>query len=112
MIGTSIHDSRRVTSTRVYSCDELGACQLRTPRCQGCTVVHVYPQPRKLRFAPGVIDAGQRRARFEWLTTRRAVSAGEFIKGVSQAGGALILIGAIIGLSNGGWQHLMRWLGA
>lgn len=43
---------------RVYTCMELGLCQLRKPRCEGCTVAkHVYPLPSDaLRFAPGVIQ--------------------------------------------------------
>lgn len=99
-------------TTRVYTCMELGVCQLRTPRCAGCTVTHCYPQPgrSKLRFAPGVIDSGARRARLEWLTTRRAVSAVEFIKGVSLAGAALIVLGLVLGISTGRGQRALAFL--
>ena len=33
-----------------YTCDDLGACQSRNPRCKGCTAAQHFP------FAPGVID--------------------------------------------------------
>lgn len=99
-----------MNTTRVYTCIELGVCQRRTPRCEGCSVTHCYPQPKALRFAPGVIDAGARRAHFEWLTTRRAVSALEFIKGVSLAGGALIVLGAVLGLATGRGQRALAYL--
>jgi len=104
---------RSVQSTRIYSCDELGACQLRTPRCKGCTVVtHVYPQPRQpIRFAPGVIDAGARRSHFEYLTTRRAVSALEFIKGVAITGGAIIVLAFVLGLTTEYGRTALRALG-
>ena len=36
---------------KARSCDELGLCQARTPRCSGCTC-------KDFPFAPGVIDAG------------------------------------------------------
>jgi hypothetical protein len=104
---------KSVDSTRVYSCDELGACQMRTPRCNGCTVVtHVHPQPRQpIRFAPGVIDAGARRSHFEYLTTRRAVSALEFIKGVAKSGAALIVLVVLLGFTTEYGRMAMRALG-
>jgi hypothetical protein len=110
MIGTNIHPR----TTRVYSCDELGACQLRTPRCEGCTVArHCYPQPRKaLRFAPGVIDKGAKRARFEWLTTQRAVSAWEFLKGLFTTGLFVIVLLFVLGWGTGWGQRFLAWLGA
>ena len=33
-----------------YTCDDLGTCQSRTPRCKDCKLAPRYP------FAPGVID--------------------------------------------------------
>lgn len=42
------------------TCDELGLCQARTPRCSGCT---------EFPFAPGVIDAGPNDQGRRWLPT-------------------------------------------
>ena len=41
-----------------HTCDDLGACQSRTPPCSGCTALprrHDLPTPT-FPFAPGVID--------------------------------------------------------
>lgn len=99
-------------ATRVYSCDELGTCQLRTPRCNGCTVVHVYPGLKKpLRLAPGAIDFGARRSHLEWLTAQRAVAAWDFLKGLLLMGAALIVLLFILGLTTGLGQRVLRLLG-
>jgi hypothetical protein len=110
MIGTNIHPQTPKT-TRVYTCNELGLCQMRTPRCEGCTVTHVYPRPGKLRFAPGALDFGDRRSRLEWLTSRRAQSAWELIRNLLICFAAVAVLAFIGGYASGTLQRYMALLG-
>jgi hypothetical protein len=94
-------------TTRVYTCNELGVCQLRTPRCPGCTVTHIYPPPKKpLRLAPGAIDFGAKRARLEWRTALRSQAAWEFLKGLALTGAALIVLMFLLGITGWGPRFL------
>lgn len=59
------------------TCMELGACQSRNPRCNGCDWKY---SPRHM-FAPGVIDGPYRRRRARWV--RRAYAVLSFVLAVA-----------------------------
>ena len=86
---------------RTYSCMELGLCQLRTQRCEGCTVAkHVYPLPTEpLRFAPGVIQRLPRLSKTSNRLRRKALLI---------LGGLVILVG--LPMAAGYIGRLAGWL--
>lgn len=62
------------------SCDELGLCQRRKPRCAGCTA-------EPLRLAPGVLDA------YRVPVFGNAAQRRELVTMLKRAGIWLVLVG-------------------
>lgn len=60
-----MNNSHAQTQTEVkrLTCNELGVCQAKRPRCTGCTA----DKPPSYPFAPGTIQGGPRRPRSNWV---------------------------------------------
>lgn len=76
------------------SCNELGVCQAKRPRCTGCTA----NKPPSYPFAPGTIQGGAYRPRTRWVFGRVLgnVSVVDFLGSVALVAACALLAGWLL----------------
>lgn len=76
------------------TCNELGVCQAKRPRCTGCTA----GKPPSYPFAPGTIAGGPRRPRTKWVfgPVLRSASLLDFLGAVALVAACAFLAGWLL----------------